>query len=346
MHISEFDYDLPKELIAQVPAEKRDGSRLMVLNRADKSITHKNFFDITEFFNENDVIVMNDTRVIPARLIGMKSTGAKIEAFLLCRKSEKIWECLIKPSKRVKAGTEIGFSESLNANIVERTENDKWLIEFQYGGDFYEILNKTGNIPLPPYIARNMNDEDIKKLDYQRYQTVYAAHPGSVAAPTAGLHFTQELLKKLDDKGVKRCAVTLNVGMGTFKPVRAENILDHQMDSEKYEISETTSNIINEAKANGKKIVAVGTTTVRTLESCHQKYGKILPVQDESRMFIYPGYKFNVIDKLITNFHLPKSTLLMLISALASKEYIFRAYDEAIINKYRFYSYGDCMFIQ
>ena len=345
MHINEFDYELPKELIAQFPPEKRDSSRLMILNRENQEIIHKNFFDIIDFLDKNDVVVMNNTRVIPARLIGTKPTGANIEVFLLNRKSEKIWECLIKPSKRVKSGTKVIFSEELTSQVIDKAENDKWLIEFGYDGDFYEILDRTGNIPLPPYIARNLDDESIKKLDYQRYQTVYASYPGSVAAPTAGLHFTQELLNKLDDKGIKRCTVTLNVGLGTFKPVRAENILDHHMDKEYYEISEKTANIINKARSDGKKIVAVGTTTVRTLESCHQKYGEILSIKDSSQLFIYPGYEFKVIDKLITNFHLPKSTLLMLTSALGGKEYIFNAYKEAIANKYRFYSYGDCMLI-
>ena len=343
---SEFDYNLPEELIAQFPCEKRDGSSLMVLDKQDKTIRHKKFFDIVDFLDENDVLVLNNTRVIPARLFGKKSTGARIEVFLLERQTENQWEVLIKPSKRVKSGTVVEFSEELSAKILDRLPNDKWLVEFIYEGVFNEILAKVGNIPLPPYIERKLSNEAIKKLDFERYQTVYAQNPGSVAAPTAGLHFTEEILDKLKQKGVEVCYVTLNVGLGTFRPVKAENILDHQMDREFYEIPETTAEIINKAKLQGKNIVAVGTTTVRTLESALQKDGKISATSGWSQMFIYPGYKFSVINKLITNFHLPKSTLLMLVSALAGKDFIFEAYREAIEKKYRFYSYGDCMLIR
>jgi len=363
---SEFDYNLPEELIAQFPCEKRDESSLMVLDRQGKTIVHKKFFDIVDFLDENDVLVLNNTRVIPARLFGKKSTGANIEIFLLghCEqethqpltnewiassqapRNDKIWEVLIKPSKRVKSGTIVEFSEELKAKILERLPNDKWLVEFIYEGIFNEILAKVGNIPLPPYIERKLTDEAINKLDFERYQTVYAQNPGSVAAPTAGLHFTEEILDKLKQKGVEVCYVTLNVGLGTFRPVKVENILDHQMDREFYEIPEATAEIINKAKLQGKNIVAVGTTTVRTLESAFHKDGKISATAGWSQMFIYPGYKFNVIDKLITNFHLPKSTLLMLVSALAGKDFVFEAYREAIGKKYRFYSYGDCMLIK
>jgi len=343
---SEFDYNLPEELIAQFPCEKRDESSLMILDRLNQSIEHKKFFDIVDFLDENDVLVLNNTRVIPARLFGKKSTGARIEVFLLERKKNTQWEVLIKPSKRVKSGTIIEFSEELKAKILERLPNDKWLVEFLYEGVFNEILAKVGNIPLPPYIERKLSDEAIKKLDFERYQTVYAQNPGSVAAPTAGLHFTEEILDKLKHKGVEVCYVTLNVGLGTFRPVKAENILDHQMDREFYEIPEITAEIINKAKLQGKNIVAVGTTTVRTLESAYQKNGKISETSGWSQMFIYPGYKFNVIDRLITNFHLPKSTLLMLVSALAGKDFVFEAYKEAIGEKYRFYSYGDCMLVK
>lgn len=345
MHISEFDYELPEELIAQFPAEKRDESSLMVLNKTIKTIEHKKFFDIVDLLSENDVLVMNDTKVIPARLLGKKSTGANIEIFLLKNRSEKLWETLIKPSKRVKPETIISLSDKLSAKVIEKTDNDKWLVEFLYEGDFRKILEEVGNIPLPPYIERNLSDNDIKKLDFTRYQTVYAKNDGSVAAPTAGLHFTEQLLDKIKAKGIKVCTVTLNVGLGTFRPVKAENILDHRMDSESYEISAETAEIINNAKNSGKNIVAVGTTTVRTLESAFNAYGKICECNNSSELFIYPGYEFKVIDKLITNFHLPKSTLLMLISALAGKDFIFKAYKEAIDKKYRFYSYGDCMFI-
>lgn len=343
---SDFDYSLPEELIAHFPARKRDESNMMVLNRQDKTLEHKKFFEIVNFLGEDDVLVLNNTRVIPARLYGKKSTGAQIEVFLLEKKSETQWEALIKPSKRVKSGTIIVFSEELKAEIIKRLPNDKWLVELIYEGNFDEILSKVGNIPLPPYIERNLTDEALKELDFERYQTVYAQNSGSVAAPTAGLHFTDEILEKLKQKGVEVCYVTLNVGLGTFKPVKAENILDHQMDREFYEIPENTANIINNAKSLGKNIVAVGTTTVRTLESAYQKDSKISGTSGWSQLFIYPGYKFNVIDRLITNFHLPKSTLLMLVSALAGKDFIFEAYKEAIEKKYRFYSYGDCMFIR
>ncbi|HBG48597.1 MAG TPA: tRNA preQ1(34) S-adenosylmethionine ribosyltransferase-isomerase QueA [Cyanobacteria bacterium UBA9971] len=373
---SEFDYNLPEELIAQFPCEKRDGSSLMVLDKQTKAVSHKKFFDIVDFIDENDVLVLNNTRVIPARLFGKKSTGARIEIFLLSHceqgthqplinewiafptslrssgqalqapRNDKIWEVLIKPSKRVKSGTIIEFTEELKAKILERLPNDKWLVEFIYEGVFNEILEKVGNIPLPPYIERKLSDETIKKLDFERYQTVYAQNPGSVAAPTAGLHFTEEILDKLKQKGVEVCYVTLNVGLGTFRPVKAENILDHQMDREFYEIPEITAEIINKAKLQGKNIVAVGTTTVRTLESAFEANNKISATSAWSQMFIYPGYKFSVIDKLITNFHLPKSTLLMLVSALAGKDFVFEAYREAIEKKYRFYSYGDCMLIK
>lgn len=343
---SEFDYNLPEELIAQFPCEKRDESNLMVLDRQNKTIGHKKFFDIVDFFDKNDILVLNNTRVIPARLFGKKSTGAKIEVFLLERKTDKLWEALIKPSKRVQLGTIVEFSEELSAKILERLPNDKWLVEFIYQGIFNEILSKVGNIPLPPYIARQLTDESIKNLDFERYQTVYAQNQGSVAAPTAGLHFTEEILDKFKQKGVEVCYVTLNVGLGTFRPVKVENILDHQMDREFYEIPESTAEIINRAKSQAKNIVAVGTTTVRTLESAFLNNGKISETSGWSQLFIYPGYKFNVIDKLITNFHLPKSTLLMLVSALAGKDFVFQAYREAIEKKYRFYSYGDCMLIK
>lgn len=345
MFLSEFDYELPKELIAQFPSEKRDLSNLMVLNKIDKSIQHKKFFNIVDFLTENDILVMNNTKVIPARLLGKKETGAKVEVFLIENEQNKIWKTLIKPSKRVKSGTVVYFSEELSAEVVEKIENDKWLVKLEYNGDINEILDRVGILPLPPYIARTLSDDSIIKLDFQRYQTVYAQNPGSVAAPTAGLHFTEEILIQLKNKGVKICTVNLNVGLGTFKPVRAENILEHKMDKESYEIPGETADIINNAKESGKNIVAVGTTTVRTLESAYKIYGKIKAIKGYSDLFIYPGYKFNVIDKLITNFHLPKSTLLMLVSALVGRDFVFEAYNNAILNKYRFYSYGDCMII-
>lgn len=345
MHVSEFDYHLPENLIAQFPSEKRDHSRMMVLDRAVNALEHSYFYDITDYFDENDVIVMNNTKVIPARLIGQKSTGARIEIFLLEEKPDKVWEVFIKPSKRVKPETEVFIADCLKVVVKDRASEDSWHVELKYDGDIYDVLEKIGNLPLPPYIERSLTDEDIKKLDYQRYQTVYAQNPGSVAAPTAGLHFTPEILDKLKNKGVEVHMVTLNVGAGTFKPVKAENIFDHKMHREFFEISEKTANAINEAKDTGKNIVAVGTTTVRTLETTVQKYGKVIPVRDFSEMFIYPGYEFKIVDKMLTNFHLPKSTLLMLVSAFAGKEFIFNAYSQAIGQKYRFFSYGDCMLI-
>ncbi len=349
MLLSEFDYTLPEELIAQTPAEKREVSRMMVLGVNDKTIMHKHFYDIVDLLDENDVLILNNTKVIPARLYGYKETGAKIEVFLLKEgenRADKEWEVLIKPSKRVKAGTVVKVAEELSVEVLRPLEDDgKWLVRMIYDGDILDILHRVGNIPLPPYIERKMTNEELKKLDFERYQTVYAKDEGSVAAPTAGLHFTQEILKKLADKGVEIGYVTLNVGIGTFRPVKCENVLEHKMDSESFEITQGTADLINRAKSQGKNIVAVGTTTVRTLETAYKQFGCIKACKSASELFIYPPYEFKVIDKLITNFHLPKSTLLMLVSALAGKDFIFKAYEEAIRNRYRFYSYGDCMFI-
>ena len=346
MLLSEFDYTLPENLIAQTPAEKRENSRMMVLGVNDGTIAHKHFYDIVDLLDENHILILNNTKVIPARLYGYKDTGAKIEVFLLKEKENKEWEVLIKPSKRVKEGTIIKISDELSVMVLNSLPDDgKWLVRMIYEGDILDILHRVGNIPLPPYIERKMTNEELKKLDFERYQTVYAKDEGSVAAPTAGLHFTQEILNKLKDKGVDIGYVTLNVGIGTFRPVKCENVLEHKMDSESFEISQETADLINRAKKEGKKLVAVGTTTVRTLETCFKQFGCIKPCNSASELFIYPPYEFKVVDKLITNFHLPKSTLLMLVSALAGKDFIFRAYDEAIKNKYRFYSYGDCMFI-
>ena len=346
MLLSEFDYKLPEELIAQTPAEKRENSRMMVLKKDNKTIEHKHFYDIADLLDENHILILNNTKVIPARLYGYKDTGAKIEVFLLKEKQNKEWEVLIKPSKRVKVGTIIKISEDLSVEVLSPLPDDgKWLVRMIYKGDILDILHRVGNIPLPPYIERKMSNEELKKLDFERYQTVYAKDEGSVAAPTAGLHFTKEILKKLADKGVDIGYVTLNVGIGTFRPVKCENVLDHKMDSETFEISQETADLINKAKSEGKQLVAVGTTTVRTLETAFKQFGCIKACKSASELFIYPPYEFKVIDKLITNFHLPKSTLLMLVSALAGKDFIFEAYEEAIKNKYRFYSYGDCMFI-
>lgn len=352
MLLSEYDYNLPEELIAQMPADKRDNSRMMVLNRKDRTISHKHFYDIVDLIGKDTLLVMNNTKVLPARLIGHKDTGAKIEVFLLKQanfqnQENNCWDVLIKPSKRIKPDTIIKISEELSVRAIKRLEeNGEWLVELIFEGDnVLEILHRNGNIPLPPYIERKIPDEDLKKLDFERYQTVYAKDEGSVAAPTAGLHFTQAILQKLQEKGVELAYVTLNVGLGTFRPVQCENVLEHKMHSETFEISEKAAEQINRAKREGKKIIAVGTTTVRTLETAFQKFGCIKPCHDHSELFIYPPYEFKVIDNLITNFHLPKSTLLMLVSALAGKDFIFEAYKEAIENKYRFFSYGDCMLI-
>ena len=351
MLLSEYDYNLPEELIAQMPADKRENSKMMVLNRKDRTISHKHFYDIVDLIEPNTLLVMNNTKVLPARLIGHKDTGAKIEVFLLksVENSENgcLWDVLIKPSKRVKPETVIKISDDLSVKALKRLEeNGEWLVELIYEGkNVLDVLHRNGQIPLPPYIERKIPNEDLKKLDFERYQTVYAKDEGSVAAPTAGLHFTKEILEKLQNKGVELAYVTLNVGLGTFRPVQCENVLEHKMHSETFEISEKASEQINRAKREGRKIVAVGTTTVRTLETAYQKFGCIKPCHDHSELFIYPPFEFKVIDNLITNFHLPKSTLLMLVSALAGKDFIFEAYKEAIENNYRFFSYGDCMYI-
>lgn len=351
MLLSEYDYNLPEELIAQMPADKRENSKMMVLNRKDRTISHKHFYDIVDLIEPNTLLVMNNTKVLPARLIGHKDTGAKIEVFLLksVENSENgcLWDVLIKPSKRVKPDTVIKISDELSVKALKRLEeNGEWLVELIYEGkNVLDVLHRNGQIPLPPYIERKIPNEDLKKLDFERYQTVYAKDEGSVAAPTAGLHFTKEILEKLQNKGVELAYVTLNVGLGTFRPVQCENVLEHKMHSETFEISEKASEQINRAKREGRKIVAVGTTTVRTLETAYQKFGCIKPCHDHSELFIYPPFEFKVIDNLITNFHLPKSTLLMLVSALAGKDFIFEAYKEAIENNYRFFSYGDCMYI-
>ena len=347
MHIQEFDYELPEDLIAQRPSEKRENSKMMVLDRENHQIQHKNFFNIVDYLDENCVLILNNTKVMPARLYGYKDTGAKIEVFLLKKyDDENRWEVLIRPSKRVRPGTVIKVSEELSVEVMMPLPDDgKWVVKMIYEGDLLQILHKVGNIPLPPYIERKMASEELRQLDFERYQTVYAKNEGSVAVPTAGLHFTDDILSQLKAKGVEIGYVTLDVGIGTFRPVKCENILDHRMDTEAFEISEETAELINRAKSQGKKIVAVGTTTVRTLESAHKIFGEIKACKSASNLFIYPPYEFKVVDKLITNFHLPKSTLLMLVSALASRQFIFEGYAEAIKEKYRFYSYGDCMFI-
>jgi len=344
MKLQEFDYELPKELIAQLPSEKRENSKMLVLNRQALSFEDRHFYDIVDFLDENDFLVMNNTKVIPARLFSVKDTGAKIEIFLVREIEPHYWIALIKPSKRVKPQMVLKIGDDFSVQIVEKI-NDKWKVKLLYAGFIFDVLRKYGNIPLPPYIERNMSESQYKNLDFERYQTVYAENEGSVAAPTAGLHFTKEIIAKLQDKGVGHAFVNLNVGLGTFKPVNVENIEEHSMDRETFEIPEESAESINRAKKDGKNIVAVGTTSVRTLETTMQKHGKILPIKDYSELFIYPPYEFKIVDKIITNFHLPKSTLLMLVSAFAGKDFIFEAYKHAIESKYRFYSYGDCMLI-
>ncbi len=345
MNLSDFDYFLDESLIAQLPAQKRENSRLLYLNRSKKTFEDKVFSDIVNLLSQEDLLVLNNTKVFPARIIGNKKTGAKIEMLLLKNIENSIWEVLIKPAKRLKNGDEIKFSEELSAKLLNKND-ETCLVELHYEGNLYTILDKIGIVPLPPYIHRNENDKTLAEFDKQRYQTVFAKNEGSAAAPTAGLHFTNEILEKIKQKGIKIAYVTLNVGLGTFRPVKCENILEHKMHSEAYEITQENADLINSAIKNGKNIVAVGTTSVRTLETVAQKYNKIVPCQGESELFIYPGFEFKVVNKILTNFHLPKSTLLMLVSAFAGREFILEAYKHAVTEKYRFFSYGDCMFIE
>lgn len=341
MKKSLFYYDLPQELIAQTPIEPRDHSRLMVLDRETGEIKHRHFYDVIDYLNEGDVLVVNDSRVLPARLYGKKETsGAQIEFLLLERKAADEWEILVKPGKKALPGARFEFGDGLlKAEILEVKEDGNRLVRFFYDGDFYQILEKIGKMPLPHYITAELKDNE-------RYQTVYSHEVGSAAAPTAGLHFTQELLDKIEAKGVKIAKVTLHVGLGTFRPVKAENIEEHHMHSEHYEMSEETAKIINEAKANGKRVIAVGTTSCRTLESVAQKEGCIRASEGYTDIFIYPGYTFRAMDGIITNFHLPESTLIMLISAFAGRDKVMNAYKTAVEQRYRFYSFGDAMMIR
>lgn len=340
MNLHDFYYDLPQELIAQDPLEDRSSSRLMVLNKNTGKIQHHIFKDIVKYLHKGDCLVINNTKVIPARLFGSKvGTDAKIEVLLLKRKENDVWETLVKPGKKCKVGTEISFGEGLLVGkVIDVVEEGNRLIQFKYEGIFEEILDKLGQMPLPPYITHRLEDKD-------RYQTVYATHTGSAAAPTAGLHFTKELLAQIKEKGIKIARVTLHVGLGTFRPVKVENILEHHMHSEFYVIDEEAANTINETKANGGKIVSVGTTSTRTLETVADETGHVRACSGWTDIFIYPGYKFKVVDRLITNFHLPESTLLMLVSALYDREKILEAYKIAVEEKYRFFSFGDAMLI-
>ena len=341
MDVKDFYFDLPQELIAQDPLEDRSSSRLLVLDKKTGKTQHRIFKDIVEYLRPGDCLVINDTKVIPARLFGVKKdTGAKIEVLLLKRRENDIWETLVKPGKKAKPGTVIDFGDGiLTGTVIETVDDGNRLIQFSYEGIFEEILDRLGQMPLPPYITHKLQDKN-------RYQTVYAKYEGSAAAPTAGLHFTKELLKQIEDMGVNIARVTLHVGLGTFRPVKVENVLEHHMHSEYYNVTETAAKMINDTKKNGGRIIAVGTTSTRTLESVADENGIIHPGCGNTEIFIYPGYKFKAIDCLITNFHLPESTLLMLVSALAGKEHIMAAYKEAVKERYRFFSFGDAMFIQ
>ncbi|MBE6039033.1 MAG: tRNA preQ1(34) S-adenosylmethionine ribosyltransferase-isomerase QueA [Anaerofustis stercorihominis] len=335
MKTSDFDYFLPQELIAQTPSEKREMSRLLVVDRKTNTFYDKHFYDIIDYMDEGDCLVVNDSKVIPARIYGTKQeTGAKIE-FLLHKNIEgDIWEVMAKPGKRLKIGTVVDFDGILSAEVLAKKEDGLIDVKFSYEGSFFEILNNIGIMPLPPYIKEKLEDND-------RYQTVYAGKYGSSAAPTAGLHMSEELLQKIIDKGIKVVKVTLNVGLGTFLPVSADDISEHTMHSEFYEITEDAAKVINETKASGKKVIALGTTSVRTIESSATFNGKVVPETRNTDIFIYPGYEFKVVDMLITNFHLPKSTLLMLVSAFYDREHTLKAYEYAVEQKYRFFSFGD-----
>lgn len=341
MNVSDFDYELPQELIAQDPLEDRSSSRLLVLDKDSGEFRHDVFYHIIDELNPGDCLVINDTRVIPARLYGVKEgTGAGIEVLLLKRKENDIWETLVKPGKKAKPGTVISFGDGkLIGTVIDVVEEGNRLIQFKYDGIFEEVLDELGQMPLPPYITHVLKDKN-------RYQTVYAKHDGSAAAPTAGLHFTNELLEQIQAKGVNIARVTLHVGLGTFRPVKVENVLDHHMHSEFFMVDEEAAALINRTKTEGHRVIAVGTTSCRTLESATTEDGVVQATSGWTEIFIYPGYRFKAIDALITNFHLPQSTLLMLVSALAGREHMLTAYEEAVRQKYRFFSFGDAMFIR
>lgn len=338
---SDFYFDLPQELIAQDPLEDRSSSRLLVLDKETGEMEHRVFHDIVEYLHEGDCLVLNNTKVIPARLMGIKKdTGAAIEVLLLKRRENDIWETLVKPGKKAKPGTVITFGEGLlTGTVVDIVDEGNRLIQFSYEGIFEEVLDKLGEMPLPPYITHKLQDKN-------RYQTVYAKYEGSAAAPTAGLHFTKELLAQVAEKGVKIAYVTLHVGLGTFRPVKEENVLEHHMHSEFYQVTPEAAKLINDTKAAGGRVICVGTTSCRTIESASDQNGVVQAGCGDTEIFIYPGYQFKVLDNLITNFHLPESTLIMLVSALAGREHVLRAYETAVEMKYRFFSFGDAMFIK
>ena len=340
MELSEFNYQLPEELIAQTPIKKRDESRLMILDKKHGDIQHKTFKDILDYLQPGDCIVRNNTKVIPARLYGKKETGANVEFVLLKNIENDIWEAMVRPGNKLHVGAKVEFGEGiLKAEIIETLQDGTRKVKFYYNGIFNEILDQIGLMPLPPYIHESLKDRD-------RYQTVYAKYKGSAAAPTAGLHFTEELLKKIEEKGVTIANITLHVGIGTFRPVKEKNIEDHHMHTEHYYIKQEDADKINQAKLSGHRIIAVGTTSCRTLETIADEHGFVKACEGDTGIYIYPGYKFKCLDGLITNFHLPESTLLMLVSALAGRENILNAYNEAVKEKYRFFSFGDAMFIE
>lgn len=340
MKTGDFDYQLPEELIAQTPLKKRDDSKLLILDKKTGNIEHAHFSHIVDYLDSNDILVINDTKVIPARIIGIKEeTNAVIELLMLKEIDIDTWECLTKPAKRIKVGTLVNFGDKLKAECIEVKEEGIRVFKLHYQGILYEILEELGEMPLPPYIHEKLMDKD-------RYQTIYAKEMGSAAAPTAGLHFTEELLDKIKKKNIQIVPITLHVGLGTFRPVSVSDVTKHKMHSEYYSMSKESADILNKAKQNKQRIISVGTTTTRTLETIINLYGEFRECSGWTDIFIYPGYQFKAIDSLITNFHLPKSTLLMLVSALASKEYIMNAYKEAIANEYRFFSFGDSMFIK
>ncbi len=339
MKKSDFYYDLPERLIAQHPLERRDSSRLMVLDKKTGAIEHRVFSDLTEILMPGDCLILNDTRVLPARIYGEKiSTGAVVEFLLLKQLSASQWECIVKPGKKAREGAAFDFSGIMQGTITQVLDTGNRIIDFSFEGNFFELLEKIGSMPIPPYIKEKLEDNE-------RYQTVYSKHLGSAAAPTAGLHFTKQMLQELEQKGINIGYVTLHVGLGTFRPVKADNIEEHVMHSEHYRVPEETAALINATKAKGGRIIAVGTTSCRTLETAADESGRLQASEGESKIFIYPGYRFKCIDALITNFHLPESTLIMLVSALAGRENVLRAYETAVREEYRFFSFGDAMFI-
>ena len=340
MNKSDFYYDLPPELIAQTPLERRDSSRLMLLDKRSGEIEHRRFYELPSFLQRGDCLVMNDSRVLPARLFGRRPTGGAVEVLLLTDKGDNVWECLTRPGRKTPVGTQITFGDGeLTGEVVEAVSDGNKLIRFHYEGIFLEVLEKLGRMPLPPYIKAELQDQN-------RYQTVYAREPGSAAAPTAGLHFTPELLKELEARGVELLYITLHVGLGTFRPVKEEEITDHEMHSEYCIINEETAAKLNKARQEGRRIVCVGTTSCRTLEAVADENGFVRPFSDWVSIFIYPGYRFKCVNALITNFHLPQSTLIMLVSALAGREHVLNAYEIAVKERYRFFSFGDAMLIR